>query len=368
MTQNPFHRRKDMTRLFSLFITLLLVHQLGSAQTKKEKADSILNKYITSYKTAGYAVAVSVNNEVVWSGVGGMADVESNTPVKESTTFRIASLTKAITAVAALQLVEKGKIDLNAPIQTYLPDYPVSKKGQITTRHLLNHTSGIRHYRPGEASTNTTSYKTLLEATKVFRDRRLAFKPGSRYKYTSYGYTVLGAIIEEVSGQSFQAYLKENILEPSGMTQTEVEDRQNPRKDQSSLYQLKDDQILPAFKDDLSRIYSAGGLVSTVFDMLKFVSAFEEGKLLSAESMELMMQPISYQGEVIAPNSGIGWNIWENPRYGKGYSRVGGQSGASALLVSYREAGVTVCLTASQQGLETIWDIVTGVALVWLAD
>ncbi|MGK0391738.1 MAG: serine beta-lactamase-like protein LACTB [Maribacter sp.] len=122
-----------------------------------------------------------------------------------------------------MQLIEQGKMDLDLPIQSYIPDYPKYKKIQITTRHLLSHTSGIDGYKDGRESNTTTAYATLYDALDLFKNRDLLFDPGRQYSYTTYGYTVLAAIMENVSGQTFEAYMQENIFDKAGMTNTGVE-------------------------------------------------------------------------------------------------------------------------------------------------
>lgn len=115
---------------------------------------------------------------------------------------RIASITKPMTAIAIMQRYERGMIDLDKPIQTYIKEFPRKVKGDITIRLLLKHTSGIAHYSSKWDALSFTHYPTLANALDAFKDRELDFEPGTQYRYSSYGYTVLGAIIEEVSPKS----------------------------------------------------------------------------------------------------------------------------------------------------------------------
>src|SRR4030095_2216363 len=117
-----------------------------------------------------------------------------------------------------MQLVEKGKLDLDAPIQKYVPSFP-TKKFPITTRQLLSHLSGIRNYRAGEGE-RTNPYSTLTEALGIFKDDQLESEPGTRFNYTTFGYTLLGVTIEGASGMTFEDYLRENIFSPAAMRDT----------------------------------------------------------------------------------------------------------------------------------------------------
>ena len=160
-----------------------------------------------------------------------LVDLENQVPAKAGTAYRLASIAKSITAVAVMQLVERGKIDLNAPINKYCPAYPLKqalkdspgKQFSITVRQLLVHQSGVRHNRPDELFT-THHYANIEEAVGSFKDDPLVVEPETKYSYSTPGYTLLGCAIESASGMSYMDYLRENILKPSGMTRTFLDD------------------------------------------------------------------------------------------------------------------------------------------------
>src|SRR6266446_5369500 len=180
---------------------------------------------MTSKKIPGLSVAVVSDNQLRWQRGYGMADLENSVPAKAATVYRIASVAKPITAVAVMQLVERGKLDLDAPIQKYVPTFP-GKPWPITTRQLLGHLSGIRNYKQNEFPNqydNTRLYSSLTEALSIFKDDPLDFEPGTKYSYTTYGYTLLGTVIEGASGMSYVDYMRENVFKPAKMSHTQAD-------------------------------------------------------------------------------------------------------------------------------------------------
>src|SRR5262249_32391362 len=151
------------------------------------------------------------------------ADVENSVPAKEITAFRTGSIAKAMTAMAVMQLVEQGKIDLDAPIQKYCPAFP-EKNSPLTVRHLLSHQNGIRHYKNRLEAASPEHYSSIVDSLKIFKDEPLLFEPGTKYSYTTYGYSVLGCAIEGATGMKYEEYMAKNIFQPAGMERTRVDD------------------------------------------------------------------------------------------------------------------------------------------------
>ena len=163
----------------------------------------------------GLSVAVGWDGAVRYSRGFGLADVELDVPVTPRTRFRTASIAKPMTAVAVMQLVQAGKLDLEADVRTYVPAFE-EKPWPVTLRHLLCHQSGIRHYqRDGEAS-GTQSYLSLTDSLAIFAGDELLFEPGTKYSYSTYAYTLLGCAVESASGTSYEAYMREHVWGPPG--------------------------------------------------------------------------------------------------------------------------------------------------------
>ena len=146
----------------------------------------------------GFSAAVVVDNQLRWSQGYGLAEMENSVPATPTTTYRIASVSKPITAVAAMQLVERGKLDLDTPIQKYCPAYP-EKPWKITARHLLGHLSGIRHYKTDENFNSTRHFASVMESLDAFKTDPLLQEPGTKFT-TRLRYVVLFCVVEGASG------------------------------------------------------------------------------------------------------------------------------------------------------------------------
>ena len=169
----------------------------------------------------GLSAAVALDGELIWSGASGLADIENGVPATAVSVYRIASISKPVAAAAVMQLVAQGALDLDAPIQEYFPAFP-EKEHPVTVRHLLTHTSGIRHYNPGEMDMKD-HFDTVEAGIDIFKDDPLLFEPGTEYSYSTYAYNMLAGAVESVSGLSFDDYLRQNIWGPAGMDATYLE-------------------------------------------------------------------------------------------------------------------------------------------------
>ncbi len=189
---------------------------------KTAKIEAAIKDLMSRQHIPGLSIAIVTDHQLRWQQGYGLADVENSVPAKAATVYRIASTSKPITAVAAMQLAERGKLDLDAPIQKYAPSFP-TKQFPITTRQLLAHLSGVRHYKPGEGE-YTYHYESLTDALSIFKDDPLKHEPGTQYTYTTFGYTLLGVVIEGASEMTFLDYLREHIFKPAGMQHTYIDD------------------------------------------------------------------------------------------------------------------------------------------------
>lgn len=343
----------------ALLVAMMLASFSATAeQSLAERADAYLEGAIREHRVPGISAAIAVDGEIVWVGAAGLADVERRIPVTTETAFRIASISKVLTATAILQLVEQGTIDLNAPVQAYLPDYPPPRKGTMRVGHLLAQTSGIRHSRGNESRLNTVHYASLRDACRFFEDRKLASAPGTKYRYSSYGFTVLGAVLEAATGASFESYMAEHVWRPAGMSRTGLDSRPVDDGKIAGLYRLDRGRVVPDVENDLSLIVPGGGMVASAGDLLRFTIALETGQLLNPASMDLLLGRAPGSWNLPDAPAGWGWNAWEHEAHGHILSRVGGQSGTSALLVSYADRGVTVALLTNMARFDPIWELI----------
>src|SRR5688572_28378540 len=177
-----------------------------------------IERYMEARGVPGLSVAVAVDGLPIWAEGFGLANVEHRTPVTPVTRFRSGSVAKPITMAAAARLYEMGRLDLDAPVQKYVPGFPV-KSGTITPRMLAGHLSGIRHYPPdGNEFFNTKVYKDVEETLEIFQNDPLLFAPGSKYSYSSYGTNLLGLIVQKAAGKPFLDVVQELVFDRLGMT------------------------------------------------------------------------------------------------------------------------------------------------------
>jgi len=235
----------------------------------------------------GVQVAVAVNGKLVWSEGFGYADTERKRPVTRETQFRIGSVSKPLTATAVALLYEQGKLDLDAPVQRYVPSFP-DKGHPITTRQLAGHLAGIRHYKDQEFFLNRR-FATVLDGLTIFQDDSLLFPPGTRFSYSSYAWNLVSAVVEGASGDDFLHYMSAHVFRPLGLTHTApdrsdslIPGRTQPYdRDSAGSY-----HIAPAV--DVSYKWAGGGFLSTAEDLVKFGSALLEPRLLKPETLDLL--------------------------------------------------------------------------------
>jgi len=315
----------------------------------KMKADSILNNGIALKDFMGVSTGVSKQDCGNWFATAGFSNKKRATRPDKNTVFRLASISKPFTAVAIMQLLEKGKIDLDDVVQDYLPEFPISKKGDITIRQLLKHTSGIVHYKSTLAAVSFKQYDNCKHALDKFKDEELAFEPGSGYLYSTYGYTVLGAIIEEVSGLSYQDYMDQNIWQPANMKNTSIEDHDTSYENKASLYLNFQKSFYKSPNTDLSVKYPGGGIQSTAEDMLRFGNAIINNDLIDSTSLAEMMKidtTVKKQGDPY----GLGYFVVSNEKHGRVIQHGGSQSGSSTFFRIYLDKKVTTVSLANSFG------------------
>lgn len=333
-----------------LIILLLLI---PFKQFSQEQADKVLRNLIDNELAVGASAGYSVNGKVVWVSAAGFANKEAIIPFTLDTKVRMASIAKPMTALAVMQLVEQGKIDLDVPIQTYVPDYPNQKSTQITTRHLLSHTSGIPAYKDVKETNTTETYASLEHALVVFKDRNLLFEPGSRFSYTTYGFVVLGVLIERISGMTYEAFMQKNIWDKAGMSNTGVDKFGVVLENESQLYSRRGGKKKPKLvkENNLSNRIPGGGLYTTVGDMLKFGNAVLNHQLVSKETLDLMIQHHSLEKE--NNGYGFGWFLYgQKPKEGAVIGHTGAQRGCSSFLLMVPEKKAVAIVLANTSRVE----------------
>ncbi|AWK05768.1 serine hydrolase [Flavobacterium crocinum] len=294
---------KTIVLLFTFLINLSVYSQSNGFE--KDLDNLFKNNF--SEKTPGCSVLISQNGEVVYKKAFGCANLELNVPLESKSVFSIASITKQFTAVSILQLVEKGKIDLDDPLEKYIESF---KGKNIRIHHLLSHTSGLKDYLQVETNQKFGERMdyTPIELISVFEKLPLEFEPGTAYKYCNSDYILLGFIIEKVSGLKYADYLKKNIFEPLKMEHTYYDSDENIIPNRVSGYFKDGDNYKKAEFWSATIGYSAGGLLSDTADLEKWNNGLMSYSILSKELLNQAVSSYKLKDGTLV-NYGFGWNI-----------------------------------------------------------
>jgi CubicO group peptidase (beta-lactamase class C family) len=291
----------------------------------------------------GLAIAVAVRGRVVWSEVCGYADRRARTPVTRVTQFRVGSVSKTLTAVAAARLAQVGNLDLDAPIQRYVPSFP-AKAHPVTSRGLLAHTAGIRHYQGNEAL-STRRYDSVTEALRIFADDPLLFRPGTQYSYSSYGFNLVGAALEAIGRETFAAAVRRQVLDPLAMKRTMLDDGRR-RPGWAALYEVTPSRrAVRAPRVDLSNRWPSGGFRSSAEDLARFGSRLGDVAYLRKPTQdEFFTEQTLTDGTRL--RSALGFEVGRAP-FGRVVGHTGNVVGGTAFLLAQPEAGVAMALATN---------------------
>ncbi len=303
------------------------------------------------------SVAVVTDDRLAWSAGSGLADVENAVPATGATVYRIASISKTFAATAVMQLVERGLVRLDDPIQQYVPEFPKKGATVITLRHVMTHTSGIRHYKAGEMESRDT-YGSIGEAVRIFKDDPLLFTPGTKYSYSTYAYNMLEGVVERASGLTFEAYLREKIWTPAGMTATYLEHPQEIVPHRARQYDRGPGpaRVVNAPYADLSIKWAGGGIISTAEDLARYHIAIDAGKLLKPETLRQMYTPATL-ADGSATGYGLGWMVFKDSSGRAWIGHSGGATGGTTYLLRSPErktAVVLLCNLENAPGLQAL--------------
>jgi serine beta-lactamase-like protein LACTB len=348
----------------------------GLTAEQIREISQIASTALETNQLPGLSVAVSKDRRI-WSAGFGKADLEQDVPVTAHSMFRTASVAKWFTATAAMRLVENRKLDLDAPIQKYCPQFP-QKKWPITSRQLLTHMAGVRHNHGDngekrdtdterlalqeliqrERITQYTRHTDVIEPLDIFKNDPLVFQPGTRVQYSSLGYRLMGCVLEGAAQTPYRKLMRDLVFEPAGM-QTITEDDALaivPRR-VAGYSKAPDGTVLRAAYRDVSENLPAGGWLSNAEDLVRFVVAFQSDELVKQATRDEMLERPKLMDGTPAPNP------FGDPKYFYGigvmvgpvdarpaWFHTGGQSGASALLFWFPDSNVAVALLTNRDG------------------
>lgn len=383
--RNPMNLRSLLGRCA---LVLVLVTQAGTALAlDPNQVTRYLEQLHAKSGAPGMSAAIMVRGELVYSGGVGLADLEAGTPQNGTSVHNIGSISKTQAVVAIMQLVERGKIKLDAEVQLYVPWFP-KKQAPITVRQILTHTSGIRHYRDGEFGEGDIlafrQYDNVEESTRNWRDEPLMFTPGQYWGYSSFATNLLQAVVESASGETFEDYLRRHVWEPAGMldTQFDVPSRIVPRRGRGYERAPRNKRLVNAVQENVSYKYAGGGMISTDEDLVRFGHALNAGLLLKPATLAEMYRPqlradIGYQpkenaspGEPVQrpPVQALIWVINTDLK-GRNYpNHSGSVKGTRSQLSNFKDRDVVVALHYNADGypgadMEQVTEVLAGLAL-----
>ncbi len=340
--------------LLACLITTALTPWLASAQEALwggalvRKIDSLAEATLAQGPVAALSIAVKRGGDLLLVRGYGRADIENDVPATAETVYRIGSITKQFTAAAVMQLVEAGKIGLDDPMTTYLPDYPMQGH-EVTIRQLLTHTSGIKSFT-GLADWRPRSKLDLTdeELLTIFNVEPFDFAPGERFLYNNSGYYLLGVIIEKAVGETYREYLNAHLFGPLGLTGSSYCDERPIIRGRAEGYELVDGELLNDEYLSMNPPGAAGALCSTVLDLLSWTSALRTERVVSAASYRQMttsgtLDDGSTTGYAFGLRVG---ELEEHPFVSHG----GGINGFSTMLAHYPEADLDVVVLSNTAG------------------
>jgi CubicO group peptidase (beta-lactamase class C family) len=270
--------------LYLLINSNVAFNQPAFTKQTGNELDKLLSEQFKKGET-GCAAIVAQKGKIVYKKAFGMANLELNVPMNSDMVFRIGSMTKQFTAIAILQLMEIGKLDLHDTITKFITDYP-NKGHTITIENLLTHTSGIKSYTSDpEFTTYMRIDKKPVEVINLFKDKPLEFDPGTQWSYSNSGYFLLGYIIEKISGKTYGQYLDDNFFKPLGMTNSYFGSDSRIIMNRAAGYQKGDTGMVNASIISMTIPYSAGSILSTVEDLYKWNQALHSYRLVKKETL-----------------------------------------------------------------------------------
>lgn len=298
----------------------------------------------------GLSIAVSVDGQTVWAEGFGYADLEQRVPVWPTTKFRVGSISKPLTAAAAALLYAEGRLDVDAPVQRYVPAFP-EKRWPVTTRQLGGHLAGIRHYR-GDEFLLREHFDTVVDGLALFAADTLLFEPGTRYRYSSYGWNLISAVIEGAAGQDFLRVMQERVFDPLGMRNT-VADHVDSLITQRVRFYARDEagRLVNAPFVDNSYKWAGGGFLSTTEDLLRFANAHLGDDFLPPEARTLLFtEQRTSAGEGVG--YGFGWALGTDAAGRRVISHSGGSVGGTSILLIQPETRVVVVALVNLSGAD----------------
>ncbi len=343
------------------FSNLTTADQSGHNQWGQKAQQSMVD-LAEEMQSVSMSGAMTVDGKLVWSGAVGLARVDPEQSANVNTQYRVGSVSKPITAVALMRMVDEGMIDLDAPIHEYLPDYP-RYSTDMTSRQLASHMAGVRHYAfditnfPPTDGLSNVLYSDANAALSQFKEDALLFEPGQGFSYSTHGYTLLSVVMQAAGGKRFEELVEGLVTKPLGLSQTKAEHLLDNTTDLAEFYTSDGGLYGITPEQNLSNKVAGGGLVSTPTDLVRLGAALLNGDLLEQSSFNEMVavQPM-FDGSEPPQSYTLGWRHYETIHIIDKENKVdvihhgGVSSGANAFLMMVPEYDIAIAILTNGKG------------------
>ena len=328
-----------MKHFLICFLIIVLIEPISAQETTKNKIDRILTAYQNLNIFNGTALVYSNDKPILIKGYG-YKNFEAKTLDDSNTIFQIASVTKPFTSTLILKLVQLKKISLNDKLSKFYPDFPNGNK--ITIENLLTHTSGIYDYTHDDTAVTKGSEQKMMN---IFKSHKLDFEPATDWSYSNSGYSILGYIIQNVTGITYEQAIRKYIFQPAGMKNSGFDFERLKSKNKSVGYSVFSDSIktIASFSDS-SVVFAAGAIYSTVKDLYQFHKALQSSKIVNKFLLNKAYTPFKH-------NYGYGWMI-DTMNANKMVYHSGGISGFSSIFIRIPKENICIVLLNNKEGIE----------------
>jgi CubicO group peptidase (beta-lactamase class C family) len=342
------------------------------------RAGAAVATWLSETPVTGLAACVAAAGRLLWCSASGLADMDTSEPLTARSSMRLGSVSKPVTSVLLARVVERGLLDLERPIGAIMPELPEHLR-VVTARQLASHTAGVRHYAwrfgwPPHETWSRVAWGSVTDSIAAFAGDPLLFAPGTAFRYSSHGYTLLGAVLERAGGAGFGELLQREIVAPLGLEATALD---SPRAEPgwASSYEVLAGRYRGAFAVDNSRGWPGAGIRSSAGDLSKLASVLPGGDLIRRDTVERLLTPQSLaDGRENPQGYALGWRLARTRQFlggGESYrvAHHGGVSaGSSAFLLLFPDQAVAVAvLVNTRTGSGPLADLAFEIAEPFMA-
>lgn len=332
-------------RLLALLVGVgCLPHRWAGAQAGPDSARAIFVRVMERVGAPGGQLAVMRGDEVLVLARFGYRDSARAAPVTDTTLFRVGSISKLFTATAAARLWDAGRLDVDAPVERLVPE-AVMSRGRITPRLLAGHLGGVRHYVGRDFTRPSRYWGTVSAALEIFIADSLVAPPGTRYLYSSYGYNLLGAVVERAAGVDYRQAIRDLVTAPMGLPRTHAQRADSAASEVAWSFDPGPGGPRSVPATDLSDRWPSGGLISNAAEVARFAVQTVASPLLPARVHELLFTPMTVGGT--STGVGFGWRVGRDSRGRTVYHHGGNSSGGRAMVMVWPAERLAVAVTTN---------------------